>query len=548
MTPPPPPSSLSPIKPKSSAASATAKSATNLAAAPPPTSALKPGTAASSRASNTYLSASNASTASPGTMRSRALSAERAIPKGGRGSNPNLLGTSSSTGAGGGKRVSMATLSPSSAASQAQQQQVTTNLTESGNLKPMWLAALPADTHTVHTLAFNDPGDLVAFGLSDGSVLVYHTTQGTLVHRLRPASAELKVPVTTLTWRPNVAPLGSVDPHDPTQVQGKDAPMRAKDVVVAGYPDGQVLGWHIGAGSGVITVAWSLPHSDDNQIFAVDFSPLAPVVATAGSDTVIRVYDDRDGIPTHGKLVQSLSAGTEGLSAGHSNRIFCLRWHTRNPNLLISGGWDSTIQIWDRAKGCSIRSIFRPHVTGDALDWDEAGLKILAGSRARDEGAALNLYSAETGKLVEPVAWSLLDPIEAGTSAGSGRPRLYCPLYTARFSPSRKFMIAGGGIGAAGASASNSGGSTANLSGSNASSLSLAAASAAGGAGGLTGVNEVKVFSYATRRCIALVSGLPGAVFAANMAKDDRKLAVAGAFGNVYMYAVDPNSPQEVIY
>jgi len=32
---------------------------------------------------------------------------------------------------------------------------------------------------------------------------------------------------------------------------------------------------------------------------------------------------------------------------GHSNRIFCVKFHPNDPNVLLSGGWDTTIQIWD---------------------------------------------------------------------------------------------------------------------------------------------------------------------------------------------------------
>ncbi|KAI9179203.1 hypothetical protein H9P43_005865 [Blastocladiella emersonii ATCC 22665] len=425
-------------------------------------------------------------------------------------------------------------------------------ITDAGNLRPAWAADVGGD---VHTVAFNETGDLVAAGLSTGAVAVFHVQTGERLHVLRVEEAELKVPVTTLGWRPNVAPsAGPVDfDAAPVATTAASAP-RTRDVLVAGYPDGVVVAWHAPTGKRVWTFS-----EGDNQVFALEFSPLSPVLATAGSDCVIRIYDDRDDtlhVTAAGtrKPVQLLHDGAAGASAGHTNRIFCLRWHPKRPELLISGGWDSTIQIWDRRAGLSLRSIFRPHVCGDALDWDESGTKILAGSRARDEGSALNLYAAESGKLLEPVAWSLLDE------------RKQCPLYTARFSPSRRLMVAGGGSGSAAVAAAaagisslsvsgnssgnsgSSGGSSNNNSGNGGNASSNTASMAANAAAVAAAANEVKVFSYATRRCIALVSGLPGAVFAASLTRDDKRLVFGGAFHTLHVYVVDPHSPQEVIY
>jgi hypothetical protein len=33
------------------------------------------------------------------------------------------------------------------------------------------------------------------------------------------------------------------------------------------------------------------------------------------------------------------------VTAGHANRVFALKFSKENPNVLISGGWDSTIQV-----------------------------------------------------------------------------------------------------------------------------------------------------------------------------------------------------------
>ena len=43
-----------------------------------------------------------------------------------------------------------------------------------------------------------------------------------------------------------------------------------------------------------------------------------------------------------------------------------------DPNVLLSGGWDNTVQVWDVRAGQSVRSIFGPHICGEdnwVLNW-----------------------------------------------------------------------------------------------------------------------------------------------------------------------------------
>lgn len=46
--------------------------------------------------------------------------------------------------------------------------------------------------------------------------------------------------------------------------------------------------------------------------------------------------------------------------------------------VLLTGGWDNTVQFWDMRVGHSVRSIFGPHLSGDSLD--VCGDEILTGS------------------------------------------------------------------------------------------------------------------------------------------------------------------------
>lgn len=46
--------------------------------------------------------------------------------------------------------------------------------------------------------------------------------------------------------------------------------------------------------------------------------------------------------------------------------------------VLLTGGWDNTVQFWDMRVGHSVKSIFGPHISGDSLDI--CGDEVLTGS------------------------------------------------------------------------------------------------------------------------------------------------------------------------
>lgn len=80
---------------------------------------------------------------------------------------------------------------------------------------------------------------------------------------------------------------------------------------------------------------------------------------------------------------------------GHSNRAFSVQFHPQDTNILISGGWDNTVQFWDRRSGCSIRRIFGPHICGEALDFHPSGHQILTGSYTKRDNLQVPLFTSQ---------------------------------------------------------------------------------------------------------------------------------------------------------
>ena len=92
----------------------------------------------------------------------------------------------------------------------------------------------------------------------------------------------------------------------------------------------------------------------------------------------------------------STSSATTPTGSGHSSRVYSLRFHPRDPDVLLSAGWDNVILFWSLSSGLPFRCIYGPHICGDSLDISDDGNLILAGSW-RAEGA-LEIFNYHTGE------------------------------------------------------------------------------------------------------------------------------------------------------
>jgi WD40 repeat protein len=78
----------------------------------------------------------------------------------------------------------------------------------------------------------------------------------------------------------------------------------------------------------------------ENHLYCLDYNTEGTHLAVAGRDYHVRIYDE-----TTKSLFMILKE--KGELPGHSNRIFCVKFNPLNSNMLVSGGWDNTVQIYD---------------------------------------------------------------------------------------------------------------------------------------------------------------------------------------------------------
>eukprot|EP00033_Pygsuia_biforma_P002418 GCRY01002681.1.p1 GENE.GCRY01002681.1~~GCRY01002681.1.p1 ORF type:complete len:369 (+),score=84.52 GCRY01002681.1:157-1263(+) len=224
------------------------------------------------------------------------------------------------------------------------------------------------------TVRFNADGLLLAVGVESGDVKVFNTSSGTHVYTLPKPEIETHHPVTSMAFRPTVQ-------------------SHSKNVVLVANADHKVRQWHV--------TTQKLMHEveeEDNTVFAVAYSIDGSRFFSAGKDGKVRVYDS-----TKYHRLSELSSGLGQVSVtpGHSNRVYALKPSEDNPAVVLSGGWDDTVQVWDSRLAKSVMTIFGPHICGEGLDVH--GNEIVTASWRKEN--PLELWDLRKGARLGGVEW-----------------------------------------------------------------------------------------------------------------------------------------------
>lgn len=323
--------------------------------------------------------------------------------------------------------------------------------------------AMTESVSDVFCVKFSPDGQLLACGTGEGSIRIFNANTARLSYNLNLCAGGTAYPTTCIRFRP---------------VTGA---YKTRNVLLAANADGTVQHWHVTSGKKLHTIV-----EEGNQVFTVDYRSDGTSFATAGKDFKIRLYDEST------KALVSTMAGADrdGGSHGHANRVFSLKFYQENENVLISAGWDNTVQIWDLRADNAVRSIFGPHICGDAVD--VVGGTIVTGSWRPDN--PLQLWDFGSGALIENVSW------------GHGLNDEPCFLYAAQFSKEGNGeLIAAGG----------------------------------------SGSNEAKVFDRASGKAIGTVSGMTKGVYTVDFSPDSSMLAVAGGDASVRLLEIKKVDPAD---
>lgn len=301
---------------------------------------------------------------------------------------------------------------------------------------------------------FSPDGLMLAAGCGDGAIRVFDAQTGKLNYNLNINASAL--PTTAISWRPTTESS------------------RTRNVLIAANADGAVQHWHVTSGRCLHEI-----NDPDNSLFTVNYSADGKKFATAGKDYAIRIYDEATKT-----LVSKMEGGYHAITKGHSNRVFSLKFDKNDENIVVSGGWDNTVQIWDLRVERSVRSFYGPHVCGDAVDIHDG--TILTGSYRMKE--QLQTWDFGTGKLIQNISWV----------------NSHSQLYAACFDPSGTLIAAGG-----------------------------------------SSKNEAKIFDRTVGNAlVGTVAGLSRGVYSIDFNHDGSKFVVAGGDATVRLFSIqDRNKP-----
>ena len=197
--------------------------------------------------------------------------------------------------------------------------------------------------------------------------------------------------------------------------------MSKSTILVSVSAGGEIVYWHAASGKSIINIR----DPTNSDLYALDFSKSGDLMAVAGKDHSIKIYDDSTK-----SIVSVLNASDTG-KLGHSNRVFSVKF-TDDPNLLVSGGWDNTVFFWDLRTNLSSSYIYGPHICGDSMD--VRGDVLLTGSYNNKN--VLQLWSLSKRQLIARIPWNgnVAEEYDQGY------------LYTAMFDKNKKnrFIVAGG--------------------------------------------------------------------------------------------------------
>lgn len=320
----------------------------------------------------------------------------------------------------------------------------------------------------IHTVKFNYNDKYIAAGYRDGYVRVFNM----LARKATKPDFELdcndgnenQTLVQVMKWRP--------------KIEG-----RTKNILMAACRD-TIFEFHVT--SQKLIYKKTFP---DNTIFSMDFSNDGTDYALGFKDFSIRGYD---GVSKKEKF--KLGGHDNYKVTGHMSKIYGIKYHKDNPKILISGGWDGNVLIWDLNTETTIgNAINGPMILGEGLDMNHFG-EILTASWRKDD--PLQIWDFNTHELKKDIEWNA-NSFEEGKMST----QLYCCKFSNDFG---KYIFAGG-----------------------------------------SQVNAVKIFSWdGTHQ--ATIDGLSHAVMSVdssnNLLQKEHYLAIGGGEGGIRVFSYSSNT------
>lgn len=188
---------------------------------------------------------------------------------------------------------------------------------------------------------------------------------------------------------------------------------KTKNVFVTTNADGLIQHWHLNSGKCLDTIQVDV-NNDNRQLNCLDFNHDASKFIVCGGDPALRLYDEQK------KKCVSVLDGKSSVYSGHTNRVFCVKFSKDDPNVVMSGGWDQKVLIWDLREAKPVQMIYGPIITGDSID--QFNNTIITASWT--DTNQLQEWNMRKGDLISTISWEA--PGTKSLSTSTDPTKLYC--------------------------------------------------------------------------------------------------------------------------
>ena len=320
-------------------------------------------------------------------------------------------------------------------------------------------AVLGAGETEVYSVRFSDNNKYIAAATNDGTIDIYNVNNKALAYQIQGKN---KVPFSCVRWR---------------QINDFN---RTSNVLLTCNSEGEIQHWHMTTGKLMSTV--KAPEPGDPQLFNLDYNYDSSKFAVVGANGAVQIYDAQT------RQREAFLDGEGGIIPGHSNRTYSCKFvnDLDTPNLIVSGGWDNRIIIWDLRTNTPVDSLYGHNICGDAIDIAE-GIMLTCSFSDKDQ---IQMYDIKARIAIKGIngptfSWDTQIPSKAPTY-------LYCGQFN---KTTANYILAGGAYG-----------------------------------------NEAKIFDISGNHC-ATITDLTKEVHCCDFTNDDEKFAIAGGDGYIRVFS-----------
>lgn len=171
-----------------------------------------------------------------------------------------------------------------------------------------------SDSETM-SLKFNLDSSLAAISFADGSLQIISTMLGDKLYEIK--DEQMIFPVTCVAWKPTRS-----EKQEHQKVLGASL-------------NGEILRWT----SKNSNTVEHLRLDDNHRYHAIDYAQDGRRFCIAGAQPTLEIWDE--------ERMTKLQTFGDKIAPAHTNKVFTCRFLEQNPNMMLSGGWDSQVKFWD---------------------------------------------------------------------------------------------------------------------------------------------------------------------------------------------------------